>query len=109
MDGNDETLLILLNDFIIDIIYKHKYFNENEYNSIKKINNKSKIRKSIDCPTNIQMKKDTQHYTFYFLLEYIKHITSILHKKNSFDINEDEDDDEDNNEEDNNDKDTYNF
>jgi hypothetical protein len=93
MDGNDETLLILLNDFIIDIIYKHKYFNEYEYNSIKKINNKSKIERPIDCLTNIQMKKDTQHYTFYFLLEYIKHITSILNKKNSFDINEDDDDD----------------
>ena len=31
---DDEPLLVLLNDFIIDIIYKHKYFNENEYKYI---------------------------------------------------------------------------
>jgi len=90
---DDESLLILLNDFIIDIIYKHKYFNENEYNSIKNINTKSKIDKYLDCPTNTQMKKDAHHYIFYFLLEYIKHITSILNKKNSFDYDNNDDDD----------------
>ena len=74
---DDEPLIILLNDVIIEIINKHKYFNENEYNSIKTINNNSKIDKDIDCATNIQMKTDVQHYTFYFLLEYIKHITAI--------------------------------
>jgi hypothetical protein len=33
--NNDDTL-ILLNDFIIEIINKHKYFTDTEYNSIKK-------------------------------------------------------------------------
>jgi hypothetical protein len=93
---DDEPLLVLLNDFIIDIIYKHKYFNENEYNSIKNINTNSKIQRYLDCPTNTQMKKDAQHYIFYFLLEYIKHITSILNKKNSFDENNNDDDNNDN-------------
>ena len=85
---DDESLLVLLNDFIINIIYKHKYFNENEYNSIKNINTNTKIERYLDCPTNTQMKKDAQHYIFYFLLEYIKHITSIL---NSFDDDNDND------------------
>ena len=85
---DDESLLVLLNDFIINIIYKHKYFNENEYNSIKNINTNTKIERYLDCPTNTQMKKDAQHYILYFLLEYIKHITSIL---NSFDDDNDND------------------
>ena len=85
---DDESLLVLLNDFIINIIYKHKYFNENEYNSIKNINTNTKIERYLDCPTNTQLKKDAQHYIFYFLLEYIKHITSIL---NSFDDDNDND------------------
>ena len=38
-NNNYEQLLSSLNDFIIDIIYKHKYFSNNEYNSIKNINN----------------------------------------------------------------------
>jgi hypothetical protein len=47
------------------------------------------------------MKKDAQHYIFYFLLEYIKHITSILNKKNSFDENNNNDDDDNDNDNDN--------
>ena len=78
---DDLSLLVSLNNFIIDVIYKNKYFNEIEYNSIKNINNNSIIERKIDCPTNIQMKKDVQYYTFYFLLEYIKNITSINNKK----------------------------
>jgi hypothetical protein len=38
------------------------------------------------------------------LINKIKHITSILHKKNSFDINEDDEEDNNNDEED-----IYNF
>jgi hypothetical protein len=79
---NNNDSLILLNDFIIEIINKHKYFTDTEYNSIKNINNKCKIDKDNDCQTNIKNKTDIQHYTFYFLLEYIKHITSCNNKNN---------------------------
>ena len=75
MNNNTEKLLSSLNDFIIDIIYKHKYFSDNEYNSIKNINNNSKIDDDDDIQT-CKNKIDVQHYTFYFLLEYIKNITS---------------------------------
>ena len=75
-NNNYEQLLSSLNDFIIDIIYKHKYFSDNEYNSIKNINNNSKIDIDDDKQT-CKNKIDLQHYTFYFLLEYIKNITSI--------------------------------
>ena len=78
---DDLSLLFLLNNFIIEIIYKHKHFNEVEYNAIKNISDNSIIERKIDCPANIQMKKDVQYYTFYFLLEYIKNITSINNKK----------------------------
>jgi hypothetical protein len=79
--NNDDTL-ILLNDFIIEIINKHKYFTDTEYNSIKNINNNCKIDKDNDCQCNIKNKTDIQHYTFYFLLEYIKNITSCNNKNN---------------------------
>ena len=59
-------LLYLLNDFIIEIIHKHNYFNENEYRSIRNINNSSKIDYEYDTTT--KNKIDVQHYTFYFLL-----------------------------------------
>ena len=73
-------LLYLLNDFIIEIIHKHNYFNENEYRSIRNINNSSKIDYEYDTTT--KNKIDVQHYTFYFLLEYIKNMTSINNKIN---------------------------
>ena len=73
-------LLYLLNDFIIEIIHKHNYFNENEYRSIRNINNSSKIDYEYDTTT--KNKIDVQHYTFYFLLEYIKNMTSINNKAN---------------------------
>jgi hypothetical protein len=73
-------LLYLLNDFIIEIIHKHNYFNENEYRSIRNINNSSKIDYEYDTTT--KNKIDVQHYTFYFLLEYIKNMTSINNKTN---------------------------
>ena len=75
-------LLNLLNDFIIDIIYKHNYFSESEYKSIININNSSKIDYEDDNNTTSKNKIDVQHYTFYFLLEYIKNITSINNKTN---------------------------
>lgn len=75
-------LLYLLNDFIIEIIHKHNYFNENEYKSIKNINNSSKIEYDYDNHSTTKNKIDVQHYTFYFLLEYIKNITSINNKTN---------------------------
>ena len=81
MNNNYEQLLSSLNDFIIDIIYKHKYFSNNEYNSIKNINNNSKIDIDDDKQT-YKNKIDVQHYTFYFLLEYIKNITSINNNYN---------------------------
>ena len=80
-NNNYEQLLSSLNDFIIDIIYKHKYFSDNEYNSIKNINNNSKIDIDDDKQT-CKNKIDLQHYTFYFLLEYIKNITSINNNYN---------------------------
>ena len=81
-NNNNEQLLSLLNDFIIDIIYKHKYFSDNEYNSIKNINNNSKIDIDDDDKQTCKNKIDIQHYTFYFLLEYIKNITSINNNNN---------------------------
>jgi hypothetical protein len=42
------------NNFIIEIINKHKYFTDTEYNSIKNINNNCKIDKDNDCQTNIK-------------------------------------------------------
>ena len=75
-------LLYLLNDFIIEIIHKHNYFNENEYRSIRNINNSSKIDYEYDNHTTTKNKIDVQHYTFYFLLEYIKNMTSNNNKAN---------------------------
>ena len=79
-NNNNEQLLSSLNDFIIDIIYKHKYFNDSEYNSVKNINNNLEIEKNIDSQSTIRNKIDVQHYLFYFLLEYIKNITSTNNK-----------------------------
>jgi len=76
----NNELLYLLNDFIIEIIHKHNYFTENEYKSIININNSSKIDSEYD--NDSKNKIDVQHYTFYFLLEYIKNITSINNKTN---------------------------
>ena len=49
------------NDFIIEIINKHKYFTDTEYNSIKNINNNCKIDKDYDYQCNIKNKTDIQH------------------------------------------------
>lgn len=73
---NVEDNLILLNNFIIEILYKDNYFNENEFNNITTINNNCKVNRVIDCPTNISMKKEIQRYIYFFLLEFIKLILS---------------------------------
>lgn len=73
---NLEDNLILLNNFIIEILYKDNYFNENEFNNITTINNNCKVNRVIDCPTNISMKKEIQRYIYFFLLEFIKLILS---------------------------------
>ena len=73
---NVEDNLILLNNFIIEILYKDNYFNENEFNNITTINNNCKVDINIDCPTNISMKKEIQRYIYFFLLEFIKLILS---------------------------------
>ena len=45
------------------------------------INNSSKIDSEYDNDINSKNKKyDVQHYIFYFLLEYLKNITSINNK-----------------------------
>lgn len=75
MENVDDNL-IALNNFIIEILYKENYLNENEYNNIKAINNNCKIDKNIDCITNINMKKEVQRYIYFFLLEFIKLILS---------------------------------
>lgn len=69
---NTNNTLILLNDLIINIINDKKYFNEIEYQNIKKINNDCSINNDDDCLTTIKNKLDMQHYIFYFLLEFIK-------------------------------------
>jgi len=51
------------NNFIIEIINKHKYFTDTEYNSIKNINNNCKIDKDNDCQCNMKNKIDIQHIT----------------------------------------------
>ena len=73
---NVEDNLILLNNFIIEILYKDNYFNENEFNNITTINNNCKVDINIDCPTNISMNKEIQRYIYFFLLEFIKLILS---------------------------------
>ena len=73
---NVEDNLILLNNFIIEILYKDNYFSENEFNNITTINNNCKVNRDIDCPTNISMKKEIQRYIYFFLLEFIKLILS---------------------------------
>lgn len=73
---NVEDNLILLNNFIIEILYKDNYFSENEFNNITTINNNCKVNRVIDCPTNITMKKEVQRYIYFFLLEFIKLILS---------------------------------
>lgn len=73
---NVEDNLILLNNFMIEILYKDNYFNENEFNNITTINNNCKVDINIDCPTNISMKKEIQRYIYFFLLEFIKLILS---------------------------------
>jgi hypothetical protein len=69
-------LQIKLNAFIIDIINKHQQFSNEEYKNIKHINSECIINTDCDCNTNIKMKQDMQHYIYFFLLEYIKLITS---------------------------------
>jgi hypothetical protein len=64
----NNNILILLNEFIIDIINDKKYFNSFEYENIKKISNSCIINED-DCHTS---KINMQHYIFYFLLEFIK-------------------------------------
>jgi serine/threonine protein kinase len=71
---DDEPLIILLNDFIIEIINKHKYFNENEYNSIKTINNNSKIDKDIIR----QVLKTLYKFQQYGLRHNDLHLNNIL-------------------------------
>ena len=61
MSYKNNDILILLNDFIIEIINKHKYFTDTEYNSIKNINNNCKIDKDYDYQCNIKNKTDIQH------------------------------------------------
>jgi len=73
---NVEDNLILLNNFIIEILYKDNFFSENEFNNITTINNNCKVNRDIDCPTNISMKKEIQRYIYFFLLEFIKLILS---------------------------------
>ena len=63
---NVEDNLILLNNFIIEILYKDNYFNENEFNNITTINNNCKVNRVIDCPTYISMKKEIQRYIYFF-------------------------------------------
>jgi hypothetical protein len=72
--NTNNNILILLNEFIIDIINDKKYFNSFEYENIKKISNSCIINED-DCHTSITSitsKINMQHYIFYFLLEFIK-------------------------------------
>jgi hypothetical protein len=71
MNSNHTNILILLNEFIIDIINDKKYFNSFKYENIKKISNSCIINED-DCHTSITSKINMQHYIFYFLLEFIK-------------------------------------
>jgi len=71
MNSNHTNILILLNEFSIDIINDKKYFNSFEYENIKKISNSCIINED-DCHTSINSKINMQHYIFYFLLEFIK-------------------------------------
>jgi hypothetical protein len=91
INNNNDNILILLNDFIIDIINKRKLFSDNEYENIKKINKTCEFDNENDCQTTIKNKLDIQHYIFYFLLEFIKLNIS------------DNNNDNDNNDNDNND------
>jgi hypothetical protein len=85
MDNVDNNL-ILLNMFIINLLYKDNYFSKLEYNNIKTINNNCMIVRGDDCPTNITMKKEVQRYIYFFLLELIKLIISnkneLVNQKN---------------------------
>jgi hypothetical protein len=72
INNNNDNILILLNNFIIDIINKRKLFSDNEYENIKKINKSCEFDNENDCQTTIKNKLDIQHYIFYFLLEFIK-------------------------------------
>jgi hypothetical protein len=71
-NNNNDNILILLNDFIIDIINDKNFFNNIEYENIKKINKSCEIDNENDCQTTINNKSNIQHYIFYFLLEFIK-------------------------------------
>ena len=70
--NKSNTILITLNDLIIDIINDKKYFNKIEYENIKKINKSCDINYDEDCQISINNKINIQHYIFYFLLEFIK-------------------------------------
>jgi hypothetical protein len=84
-------MLSKLNDFIIDIIKSKKYFTEDQYNTIKHINNDCIINNDNNNNNNdndnTTLKNDMQHYIFYFLLEYIKLLVSDNNYKNN-DIND---------------------
>jgi hypothetical protein len=79
--GNTENIRIKLNEFICNIINKHNYFSIEEYNNILYINEQCVINNDIDCPINIKMKQDMQQYIYFFLLEYIKLISSNKEKE----------------------------
>ena len=70
--NKSNTILIMLNDLIIDIINDKNYFNKIEYENIKKINKSCDINYKEDCQISINNKINIQHYIFYFLLEFIK-------------------------------------
>jgi hypothetical protein len=65
--NTNTNILILLNDFIIDIINDKIFFNNIEYENIKKINKSCEIDEENDCCTTINNKSNIQHYIFYFL------------------------------------------
>ena len=59
------NILILLNNFIINIMNDKNLFNNIEYQNIKKINNSCKIDYENDCQTTITNKSNIQHYGLY--------------------------------------------
>lgn len=76
-----DNMRVKLNEFISNIINKLNYFSTEEYNNILHINKQCIINNDIDCPTNIKMKQEMQHYIYFFLLEYIKLISSNKEKE----------------------------
>jgi hypothetical protein len=84
----ETNILILLNDLMIDIMNDKKYFNNIEYENIKKINKSCEINYKEDCQVSINNKLNIQHYIFYFLLEFIK--LNISENNNNNNNNNDE-------------------